>query len=576
MRKLVKYLKPYSVQCTLGPFCKLMEAVLELILPTIMAYMINDGVVRRDLHVVLWLSLLMLLMVLAGFGFSMVCQYNAALASQGFGTDMRNLLFRHIQQFSHQDIDHFTTTSLINRIGNDVNQLQLAVAMLIRLVVRAPFIIIGAIVMAMILDFRLSLILAATVPFIALILYGFIRLSTPLYRIYQQKLDQFAAVLQDQFAGIRVIRAFVTQRREREKAEAHIDDLQRQMMRITRLSALLNPLTAIVLNGAIVILLYQGVLQIQVGTIEPGVIVAFINYAGSILTALVAMSNLIVIFTRAATSAQRVNEVLEHEPSMVPGSEPMRFPVSEEAVRFSQVTFSYGSGEPAVRDVDLVIREQETIGIIGGTGAAKSTLIHLIERAYDTQSGSVLLYGQDVRTIQAKDLHRHVVSVPQTCELFYGSVRDNVCFGLPRCDDEQVWRALDLAQAGSFVRALPHQLDEQIERGGANLSGGQRQRLCIARALIRDPRILILDDASSALDFRTDAALRKGLREAFPQTTRLIVSQRAGTLCACDRILVMQDGVCVGFDTHARLYDDCAVYRGICQTQGVSREGVSA
>ena len=339
MRKLVKYLKPYRVQCTLGPFCKLMEAVLELILPTIMAYMINDGVVRRDLHVVLWLSLLMLLMVLAGFGFSMVCQYNAALASQGFGTDMRNLLFRHIQQFSHQDIDHFTTTSLINRIGNDVNQLQLAVAMLIRLVVRAPFIIIGAIVMAMILDFRLSLILAATVPFIALILYGFIRLSTPLYQIYQQKLDQFAAVLQDQFAGIRVIRA---QHREREKAEAHIDDLQRQMMRITRLSALLNPLTAIVLNGAIVILLYQGVLQIQVGTIEPGVIVAFINYAGSILTALVAMSNLIVIFTRAATSAQRVNEVLEHEPSMVPGSEPMRFPVPEEAVRFSQVSLPCG------------------------------------------------------------------------------------------------------------------------------------------------------------------------------------------------------------------------------------------
>ena len=271
MRKLAKYLKPYWVQCTLGPFCKLMEAVLELILPTIMAYMINDGVVHRDLQTVLWLSVLMLIMVFAGFGFSMVCQYNAALASQGFGTDMRNRMFRHIQRFSYQDIDHFTTTSLINRIGNDVNQLQVAVAMLIRLVIRAPFIIIGAIIMAMILDFRLSLVLAAAVPFIALILYGFIRLSTPLYRIYQKKLDQFATVLQDQFAGIRVIRAFVTQRRERLKAEEHIDALQLQMMRITRLSALLNPLTAIVINGAIVILLYQGVLQIQAGTIEPGV-----------------------------------------------------------------------------------------------------------------------------------------------------------------------------------------------------------------------------------------------------------------------------------------------------------------
>ena len=574
MRKLAKYLKPYWVQCTLGPFCKLMEAVLELILPTIMAYMINDGVVHRDLQTVLWLSVLMLIMVFAGFGFSMVCQYNAALASQGFGTDMRNRMFQHIQRFSYQDIDHFTTTSLINRIGNDVNQLQVAVAMLIRLVIRAPFIIIGAIIMAMILDFRLSLVLAAAVPFIALILYGFIRLSTPLYRIYQKKLDQFATVLQDQFAGIRVIRAFVTQRRERLKAEEHIDALQLQMMRITRLSALLNPLTAIVINGAIVILLYQGVLQIQAGTIEPGVIVAFINYAGSILTALVAMSNLIVIFTRAAASAQRVNEILEYAPSMSPGTEALQYLDPEEAIRFTHVTFSYGGGAAAIRDADFVIRRGEMIGIIGGTGAGKSTLIHLLNRFYDPQEGSIEVFGQKVQSIRPQELHRCIATVPQLNELFHGTVRENVCFGMRRASDEKVWEALRLAQAEDFVRALPRQLDEVIERGGANLSGGQRQRLCIARALIRMPQILILDDSSSALDFRTDAALRQCLREAFPQTTKIIVSQRAGTLSTCDRILVMQDGICAGFAPHAQLYEECAVYRSICQTQGVSRKAV--
>ncbi|MFR9255863.1 MAG: ABC transporter ATP-binding protein, partial [Merdibacter sp.] len=370
-----------------------------------------------------------------------------------------------IQQFSHQDIDHFTTTSLINRIGNDVNQLQLAVAMLIRLVVRAPFIIIGAIVMAMILDFRLSLILAATVPFIALILYGFIRLSTPLYRIYQQKLDQFAAVLQDQFAGIRVIRAFVTQRREREKAEAHIDDLQRQMMRITRLSALLNPLTAIVLNGAIVILLYQGVLQIQVGTIEPGVIVAFINYAGSILTALVAMSNLIVIFTRAATSAQRVNEVLDHVPSMRDGEDRVLHLCPQEAIRFDHVCFSYGEGEDALSDLDLTIRTGECIGIIGGTGAGKTTMIHLLSRFYDTGKGRVLLYGQDVRTIAHQKLCAEVVSVPQINELFYGTIRENVCFGKKHVSDADIWQALQDAQAADFVKEMKKGLDARVERG---------------------------------------------------------------------------------------------------------------
>ena len=576
MRKLVKYLKPYWIQCTLGPFCKWMEAVLELILPTIMAYMINDGVVRHDLQVVIRLGLLMIVMVIVGFGFSMVCQYNAALASQGFGTDMRNCLYAHIQTFSYQDIDHFTTSSLVNRLSSDVNQLQLAVAMLIRLVVRAPFIIIGAIVMAMILDFQLSLILVAAVPFISLILYHNIRFSTPLYRQYQKRLDQFARVLQDNFAGIRVVRAFVSQRRERQRAEAHIDGLQMQMMKIARLSSLLNPLTALVLNMAVVLLLYQGVWQIGEGMIAPGVIVAFINYAASILTALVALSNLIVIFTRAAASAQRVNEVLDHVPSMRDGEDRVLHLCPQEAIRFDHVCFSYGEGEDALSDLDLTIRTGECIGIIGGTGAGKTTMIHLLSRFYDTGKGRVLLYGQDVRTIAHQKLCAEVVSVPQINELFYGTIRENVCFGKKHVSDADIWQALQDAQAADFVKEMKKGLDARVERGGANLSGGQRQRLCIARALLRKPSILILDDSCSALDFKTDAALRHALRKHYGDSTRLIVSQRVSTLLSCDRILVLQDGRMAGFDTHERLYETCAVYRNLCQTQKIEKEVMHA
>ena len=572
MRKLVKYLKPYRLQCTLGPFCKWMEAVLELILPTIMAYMINDGVVRHDFQVVIKLGLLMIAMVIIGFCFSMVCQYSAALASQGFGTDMRNRMYEHIQSFSYHDIDYFTTSSLVNRLGNDINQLQLAVAMLIRLVVRSPFIIIGAIVMAMILDFQLSLVLIAAVPFISLILFLFIRYSTPLYRQYQKKLDQFATVLQDNFSGIRVIRAFVSQRREKKRVEENIDGLQDQMLKIARLSAWLNPLTAFVLNMAIVILLYKGVWQIEEGTIAPGVIVAFINYASSILTALVALSNLIVIFTKAAASAQRVNEVLEYEPTMQDGTDPIFHCDHEKAIEFTNVRFSYGDGEAALSDLTFTICKGENIGIIGGTGAGKTTLIHLIKRFYDAQNGKIRLFGQDIRSIANAELCQQVVSVPQMNELFYGTVRDNICFGKTNVTDEELWQALGDAQADEFVKELKHQLDAKVERGGANFSGGQRQRLCIARALLRKPSILILDDSCSALDFKTDAALRKALHSHYGDATRIIVSQRVSTLLTCDRILVLQEGRIVGFDTHEQLYDHCMQYRDLCKTQKIEKE----
>lgn len=569
MKNLVTYLKPYKKQCIVGPFCKLLEAILELVLPTIMAYMINDGVMKQDQQTVYVLGGLMIVMVFVGFGCSMVCQYNAALASQGFGTDVRNALFAHIETFSYQDIDDFSTSSLVNRLSNDINQLQVAVAMLIRLVIRSPFIVIGAIIMAMFLDARLALVLLATVPFIVLILYLFIRYSTPLYQAYQKRLDSFASVLEDNFAGIRVIRAFASQRREKQRFQEHVDGLQTQMMKVAKLSAWLNPSTAIVINLAIVILLYQGVIQIQVGDIEPGVIVAFINYANSILIALIAISNLIVIFTKAVTSAQRVAEVLSYEPMMKEGTQCIQ-KSQEVAISFDHVSFSYGDGEEALSDVSFEIKQGETIGIIGGTGAGKSTLVHLIARFYDTTKGRVSLFGQDITTLSNDTLRSHVGIVSQNNEIFSGSIASSICFG-KELEEERLQQALRQAQAKEFVDALPHGIHTKVERDGVNFSGGQRQRLCIARTLYQQPDILILDDASSALDFKTDALLRQSLREDFQESTKLIVSQRVGTLLSCDRIMLLDNGYLIGNLPHSELFDHCEEYRNLCASQKIGR-----
>lgn len=570
MHNLVQYLKPFRKQCIVGPICKLIEAILELLLPSVMAIVIDQGVAHHDLSLVFSLGGLMILMVFVGFGFSITCQYNAALASQGFGTNLRNIVFHHIGKFSYEDIDYFSTSSLTNRMSNDINQLQVAVAMMIRLVIRSPFIVIGSLIITMFLDFRLFLILLATVPVNALILYIFIRCSAPLYRHYQKKLDQFATILDDNFAGIRVIRAFVSQRKERQRFHESADDLQDQMMKVSRLSALLNPLTSLIVNGGIVILLWQGSLQIQAGDIQAGVIIAFINYATQILLALVATSNLIVIFTKASASAQRINEVLEHVPSMAPGTSSISEPVGP-ALRFADVSFSYGEGDAALSDISFTIEKNETIGIIGGTGSGKSTLANLMCRFYDPTEGEIRLFDHPLKDCDANSLQQNICIVPQTNELFSTTIRDNLLFGNPDAKECDLYEALQDAQASEFIRELPDGLDTMLERGGTNLSGGQRQRLCIARALLRKPAILILDDSCSALDFRTDAALRKALRSQESQT-QIIISQRVGTLMNCDRILVLNDGRIAGYDTHEVLYDTCSVYREICESQSIGRD----
>lgn len=571
MKDLLKYLKPYRKQCIIGPFCKLMEAILELLLPTLMAYMINDGIMAHDEQFVFRYSIIMILMVMIGFAFSITCQYQAAKASQGFGTDVRNALFSHIMSFSYQDLDEFGTPSLVNRLSNDINQLQVAVAMLIRLVVRSPFIVIGAIIMAMFLDMRLAWILIATVPFIILILYIFIRWTTPMYQHYQKLLDKFSSILDDNFAGIRVIRSFVSKKREQERFEDNVDELQKQMMSVAKLSALLNPSTALVINGAVMVLLYQGIIKIQIGSLQPGTIVAFINYASSILLALIAISNLIVIFTKAFASGKRVSEVLQHTPSLSSGNMSLQHK-QESVVCFDHVSFSYGKGDAALDDVSFSIQKGETIGIIGGTGVGKTTLISLLCHFYAPTKGSIYLYGQDITTLKQADILSHVVLVPQINELFSGTIEENICFGLQDVSMDEIQMALSISQAKEFVDELPEGIHTKLERNGANLSGGQKQRLCIARAIIRHPDILILDDASSALDFKSDAALRKALNEMSNDMSKIMISQRVGTLTACKRILVMDNGRIAGFGSHKELYDSCDVYRFICESQHVGRD----
>lgn len=571
MRNLIKYVKPFKKQCIIGPICKFMEAVLELLLPAVMAYVIDQGIANNDLQLVFTLGALMIFMVFIGFGFSITCQYNAALASQGFGTNLRNAMFQHISGFSYEDIDYFTSSSLTNRLTNDINQLQLAVAMMIRLVIRSPFIVIGSLIITMFLDFHLSLILIASIPITVLVLYLFIRFSTPLYKKYQKKLDRFASILDDNLAGVRVIRAFVSQRKEKKRFDETADDLQKQMMKVSRLSALLNPMTSLIVNGAIVILLWRGILQIDIGSIQPGVIIAFINYATSILIALVAISNLIVIFTKAAASAQRVNEVLTHTPSLKEGNQIFSSD-SDMAVSFEEVSFSYGEGEPAIQNLTFSIHKNETIGIIGGTGSGKSTLINLMCRFYDASSGVVKIFGHDVRDYDTRTLHQQITLVPQTNELFSSTLRNNLIFGLDDVQEEDIWRAIDDAQASDFVKELPNGLDTKVERGGTNFSGGQRQRLCIARALLRKTNILVLDDSFSALDFKTDATLRKALKKRGNDKAFIIVSQRVGTLLTCDRILVLNDGMLAGYGSHEQLYEECEVYHEICETQNIGRD----
>ncbi|MBE3647561.1 ABC transporter ATP-binding protein [Paenibacillus polymyxa] len=580
MLKFAVFLKPYKKETILGPLFKLIEAILELLLPTMVALMINHGVGKGDTHYVWQMGLLMLLMTILGFGSSLVCQFYAARASQGFGTTLRNTMFKHISSFSYADLDKFGTPSLINRITNDVNQLQTAVAMLIRLVIRAPFICIGAIIMSMILDFRLALVLLAATPVLALILYVVITKASPLYQLYQKKLDKIALVLSENLTGVRVIRAFAKRGAERVKFNTASDDLTQTAIRVGRISALLSPATLLVVNGAIIAILWIGGIHIQYGSLTQGEIIAFINYITQILLALIVVTNLIILFTKAATSAARIQEVLDTEASISDTANSASLDQARTgkispvpAISFDHVSFGYNkTGQLALSDVVVDIYPGETVGIIGGTGSGKSTFVNLIPRFYDAVEGCVRVDGIDVRHYKLEQLRQKIGIVPQKALLFTGSIADNIRWGHEHATDEEVARAAAIAQADEFISNLPEKFDAPITRGGLNLSGGQKQRLTIARAIVGNPEILILDDSSSALDFATDAALRKSIRENSTRMTVLLVSQRVSSVQHADKIIVFDEGRIVGIGTHDQLMSSSEVYQEINRSQLSTQE----
>jgi ATP-binding cassette subfamily B protein len=568
--KLAVYLKKYRKETILGPFFKFLEAVFELLLPTVMALIINNGVNQQDSGYVLRMGLLMGVMSLGGFLCALICQHLAARASQGFGTDLRNAMYQHLSAFSYTQIDQFGTATLTTRMTNDINQLQIWVAMMIRLLVRAPLICIGAIIMAVILNPQLALILIAATPIFGVIIYVMTVKTAPLYRQYQKQLDGVGRVLRESIGGVRVVRAFAKTGEEQGRFNNANDQLMFTGFAISRLSALFNPLTSLVVYIAIILILWQGAHNVEGGTLLQGEIVAFISYVNQILYALLVISNLIVLLIKSIASAERVNEVLDVVPAGNTSLKTLPAVASPDVpiVRFEHVSFGYNeTGWNVLDDVTLDIWRGETIGIIGGTGAGKSTFINLIPRFYDATAGTVYVDGVDVKQQDIHALRRKIGLVPQQTLLFSGTVAENIRWGKDNASDAEVRTAAEIAQAEEFIQQLPKGYDTFIQRGGTNLSGGQKQRLTMARALIAKPDMLILDDATSALDYATDARLRRALKQWEHRLTLLMVSQRIGAIRHADRIFVFDEGKIVGIGTHQQLLQTCEVYRQIALSQ---------
>ena len=581
MLKFARFLKQFKREVLIGPVFKLTEAVFELIVPLVMAQIIDVGIANGDRGYVLRMGGVMVLLGLVGLGCALICQYCAARASQGFGTVLRSEMFRHINTLSHGEIDQIGTPSLITRITNDVNQLQLAVAMLIRLVVRAPFLVIGATVMALLLDWKLACIFFVAAPLMALVLYLVMSRSIPFYRIIQKKLDRISLITRENLSGVRVIRAFSRQEKEKERFAQASEDQMTTSITVGRISALLNPLTSAIINLAIAAVIWFGGFRVDAGGMTQGEVIAFVNYLNQILLAMIVVANLVVIFTKAAASATRVDEVLQLHPSIVNRvSRPAQEVEGSPEIAFDAVSFAYpDAGAYSLSDISFTVARGQTLGIIGGTGCGKSTLVNLIPRFYEVSQGSIKVDGVDVRDYPMEQLRGKVGIVPQRAVLFSGTLRQNMQWRKQDATDEEIWQALETAQAASFVRKMPDGLDSVILQGGKNLSGGQKQRLTIARALVGEPEILILDDSASALDFATDAALRQAIAKFSAgrgnRMTTIIVSQRANTVRYADQIVVLDDGKAAGIGTHEQLLESCQTYREIYWSQNERQEAVA-
>lgn len=572
VRNLLIYLKDYKKESIIGPLFKLLEATFELIVPVIMAHIIDIGIKNHDTLYIWKMGAVLVIFGILGLTCSLLAQYFAAKAAVGFGTALRHDLFWHIENLSHAEVDKAGSSTLVVRMTSDVNQVQSGVNLVLRLFLRSPFIVVGALVMAFTINWKAAMVFVVTVPLLAFVIYGIMVITIPLYKKVQRELDEVLLTTRENLTGVRVIRAFRTQKLERETFEHKSDVLMAIQMHVGKISASLNPLTYIIVNAGIIAVIWFGGIQVNVGDMTQGEVIALVNYMTQTLLALVALANLIVTFTKALASAGRINEVFAMKPGIVDGTEKesavQQTEEAKTAVSMEDVTFYYQkSKEPALEHISFTAKKGETIGIIGGTGSGKSTLVSLIPRFYDVTEGRVFVNGKDVREYKVENLRSKVGMVPQKAVLFHGTIRDNMKMGREDASDEEIFEALKTAQALEIVENKPGKLDTVLSEGGKNLSGGQRQRLTIARALVRNPEVLILDDSASALDFATDANLRKAIAEDTNDMTVFIVSQRAASIMHADKIIVLDDGQMVGYGTHQELLKQCEVYQEICYSQ---------
>lgn len=566
MKTIVSYFRYFKKELVFGPLFKLAEAIFELLVPLVMARIIDVGIAQKDLPYILRQGGVIVGFALVGIACSLTCQYFAARCSQGMGTELRRAVYHQINLFSAQQVSQFSSSSLITRLTNDVNQVQQAVAMLIRLAIRAPFLVLGSLTMAMVIDRAMALIFLAAIVVIALVLGALMTCSSYFFKAVQRQLDRISQITQENLEGQRVIRAFSRQRLETQRFGEAAQASYQASMRVGWISGLFNPTTQIVINLGIVALLYCGSFQVDSGALSQGNLVALVNYMTQMFLALVVLANLFVIFTKAAASASRIEAILKTEPAITGGTAELSKD-KDAVLEMDKVSFGYSEGESAIEQISFTIQPHQTVGLIGGTGCGKSTIVQLLPRLIDPTAGEIRLGGVPLREFLLADLRRRIRIVPQKAVLFSGTIRENLRWGNQDADDAALWQALTLAQARDFVEAMPQGLDTLLVQGGKNCSGGQRQRLCIARALVGRPSLLVLDDSTSALDYQTDARLRQSLKKIEGSPAVLIVSQRIASIRHADFILVMDQGRLVGQGTHEELLDSCAVYQEIVRSQ---------
>lgn len=565
--KCTHYLKPFTKRLIIGPIFKLIEAIFELIVPILMALIIDEGVKYQNKTYIYSVGAIIIVLGVLGLGSSLVCQFNASRASQGYGTLLRNAIFRKINSLSPKELEKVGSDALINIMGNDINQLQLAVAMLIRLVVRAPFLVLGSLIAACIINLKIGLIFLVMVIFIALILYFVIKESSKRYTKVQDKLDDLSVITSENLKGAREVRGFAMQAKEEERFEKEVKRYQREALTIAKISALLNPLTTIVANFSVIAILYFGGKMVEIGTLSQGEVIALVNYMNQILLALIVVSNLVVIFTKAYASLKRCDALLALNSSIENGTVSTLNEETEDLLVFHHVSFAYDViTETSIEDISFTLKRGQTLGIIGGTGSGKSTIVQLIERYFDVTTGTIDYSGKPIQMIDLHTLRSSIGLVQQKAVLFKGTIRSNLQMAAPMATEEEMMRALEVAQAADFVLEKGG-LDSVVEENGRNFSGGQKQRISIAMALVKQPKLLILDDSTSALDYMTDAKVRKGIQNFAKDMTCIIISQRASSLKEANQILVLDEGKMMGMGTHQSLLNSCEVYQEICASQ---------